>query len=89
MTEFKWTEKYERNFQELKQWLCLAPVLVLSYPSKEYSLYTYASIEGLGAVLMHNRKVIAYISRKLKDHKRNYPTHDLELVAIVFELKSW
>jgi hypothetical protein len=56
---------------------------------KPYVLYTGASKEGLGAVLMQDKKMIAYASRKLKVHEVNYPTHDLELAAIVFDLKKW
>ncbi|XP_057540557.1 uncharacterized protein LOC130818405 [Amaranthus tricolor] len=48
-----------------------------------------ASKKGLGCVLMQDRKVIAYASRQLKVHEVNYPTHDLELAAIVFALKIW
>ena len=50
-------------------------------------LYTNASHWGLGAVLMQHGGVIAYASRQLKNHEKNYPTHDLELAAIVFALK--
>jgi hypothetical protein len=66
-----------------------APVLSLPKEDKLYALYTYVSKEGLGAVLMQDRKVITYGSRKLKSHEVNYPTHDLEQVAIVFVLKKW
>jgi hypothetical protein len=38
---------------------------------------------------MQDGKVVAYGSRQLKKHKRNYPTHDLELAVVVFALKSW
>ncbi|GKG21526.1 putative reverse transcriptase domain-containing protein, partial [Tanacetum coccineum] len=48
-----------------------------------------ASHKGLGAVLMQKEKVIAYASRQLKIHGKNYPTHDLELGAVVFALKMW
>ncbi|MCI22527.1 CCHC-type integrase, partial [Trifolium medium] len=44
---------------------------------------------GLGGVLMQRGKVVAYASRKLKTHEKNYPTHDLELAAVVFTLKIW
>ncbi|GJS41847.1 putative reverse transcriptase domain-containing protein [Tanacetum coccineum] len=44
---------------------------------------------GLGAVLMQNEKVIAYVSRQLKVHEKNYTTHDLELGVVVFALKTW
>ena len=50
---------------------------------------TDASLEGIGAVLMQNGRVIAYESRKLKDHELNYPTHDLELAAVVHALTRW
>src|SRR5687767_15290622 len=52
-------------------------------------VYRDASKIGLGCVLMQNGKVIAYASRQLKVHERNYPTHDLELAAVVFALKIW
>ena len=56
---------------------------------KEYTLYSDASGIGLGCVLMQNDKVVAYASRPLKSHEQNYPTHDLELAAVVFALKIW
>ena len=52
-------------------------------------VYSDASHQGLGCVLMQNGKVIAYASRQLKDYEKNYPTHDLELAAVVFALKIW
>ena len=56
---------------------------------KEYVIYSDASLNRLGCVLMQEGKVVAYASRQLKPHKKNYPTHDLELAAIVFALKIW
>ena len=56
---------------------------------REYALYSDASKIGLGCVLMQDGKVVAYASRQLKPHEQNYPTHDLELVAITFSLKIW
>ena len=44
---------------------------------------------GLNSVLMQSGKVVAYGSQKLKNHKQNYPTHDMELAAVVFALKIW
>ncbi len=52
-------------------------------------VYTNASFEGLGCVLMQNGKVIAYALRKLKPHEKNYSTHDVELAAVVFTLPKW
>ena len=58
-------------------------------PDVEYSVYTDASRVGLGCVLMQEKHVIAYASRQLRPHEKNYPTHDLELAAVVFALKIW
>jgi hypothetical protein len=66
-----------------------ALILSLSESGKCFTVYTDASRIGLGCVLMQDGKVIAYGSRQLKKHERNYPTHDLELAAVVFALKSW
>ena len=52
-------------------------------------IFSDASLNGLGYVLMQEGKVVAYASRQLKPHEKNYPTHDLELAAIVFALKIW
>ena len=56
---------------------------------RDYIVYIDASRIGLGCVLMHDGKVVAYASRQLKPHEQNYPTHYLELAAIVFTLKIW
>ncbi|XP_071906001.1 uncharacterized protein [Coffea arabica] len=56
---------------------------------KGYAVYSDASREGLGCVLMQKGKVVAYASRRLKPHEQNYPTHDLELAAVIFALKKW
>ena len=52
-------------------------------------MYSDASHQGLGCVLMQHGKVVAYASRQLKSYERNYPTHDLELAAVIFALKIW
>ncbi|KAG8485881.1 hypothetical protein CXB51_019251 [Gossypium anomalum] len=66
-----------------------APVLVQPESRKEFVIYSDASLLGLGCVLMQEGRVVAYASRQLKPHERNYPTHDLKLAAIVFALKIW
>ncbi|GJR55969.1 putative reverse transcriptase domain-containing protein [Tanacetum coccineum] len=76
-------------FQLLKQRLCSAPILALPEGSENFVVYCDASRKGLGAVLMQREKVIAYASRQLKIHEKNYTTHDLKLGAIVFALKMW
>ncbi|KAL0288436.1 UNVERIFIED_CONTAM: Retrovirus-related Pol polyprotein from transposon.6 [Sesamum calycinum] len=86
---FQWTEQCQRSFDELKKRLTSTPVLVLLSGSGGYVVYTDASKHGLGCVLMQHGKVIAYASRQLRIHELNYPTHDLELAAIVHTLKIW
>ena len=85
--KFRWSDKCQKSFEQLKEMLVEAPVLMQPTSGKEYTLYSDASGIGLGCVLMQNRKVVAYASRQLKPHEQNYPTHDLELAAIVFALK--
>lgn len=87
--KFVWDEKCENSFQELKRRLTSAPVLTLPTSGKEFVVFSDASRQGLGCVLMQDGKVIAYASRQLKKHELNYPTHDLELAAVVFALKIW
>ena len=67
--------------------LCGTPSV--SIVSKPFEVYCDSSKMGLGGVLMKNDQVVAYASRQLKTHERNYPTHDLELAAVVFALKMW
>jgi hypothetical protein len=86
---FEWNDKCEASFQKLKQRLVSTLVLVLPRESEKFVVFSDASLKGLGCILMQQDKVIAYASRQLKDHERNYPTHDLELAAVVFALKIW
>jgi len=87
--KYEWGKKQEAAFQLLKQKLCSAPILALPKGIENFVVYCDASHKGLGAVLMQNEKVIAYASRQLKVHEKNYTTHDLELGAVVFALKIW
>ncbi|KAD4586481.1 hypothetical protein E3N88_24082 [Mikania micrantha] len=87
--KFDWDEPQEEAFQLLKQRLCKAPILSLPEGTEDFVVYCDASRQGLGAVLMQRDKVIAYASRQLKIHEKNYTTHDLELGAVVFALKIW
>nr|GEU92227.1 reverse transcriptase domain-containing protein [Tanacetum cinerariifolium] len=80
-------EDQELTFQLLKQKLCEAPILALPEGNGDFVVYCDASLQGLGVVLMHKEKVIAYASRQLKPDEENYTTHDLELGAVVFALK--
>ena len=87
--KFEWTDKCEKSFQELKRRLITTPVLALPNEKGEFVIYSDASQKGLGCVLMQHGKVIVYASRQLKEYEMRYPTHDLELAAIVFALKIW
>ena len=69
--------------------LTTTPVLTLLEGSDGYVIYCDASRVVLGCVLMQRDKVIAYDSRQLKVHEKNYPNHDLDLAALVFSLKIW
>ncbi|MFS8001318.1 putative nucleotidyltransferase, Ribonuclease H [Helianthus anomalus] len=84
---FIWGPEQEKSFQTLKDLLCNAPVLTLPDGNDDFVVYCDASNHGLGCVLMQRDKVIAYASRQLKVHEKNYTTHDLELDAVVFALK--
>lgn len=88
-TKFEWTADCERSFTELKKRLTTAPVLAQPSGFEGFVIYSDASKNGLGCVLMQGGRVIAYASRQLKLYEQNYPTHDLELAAVVFALKIW
>ncbi|KAK5785276.1 hypothetical protein PVK06_039843 [Gossypium arboreum] len=87
--KFEWTEKCQKSFDQLKTYLTEAPILVQPESGKEFVIYSDTSLLGLGCVLMQEGRVVAYASRQLKPHEKNYSTHDLELAAIVFALKIW
>ena len=87
--KFEWTDKCQNSFEQLKEMLIETLVLTQPTPGKEYTLYSDASRISLGCVLMQDGKVVTYASRQLKPHQQNYPTHDLELAAVVFTLKIW
>ena len=84
-----WTLECEKSFKELKWRLDTAPILAIPNSSEDFFIYSDASKNGIGCVLMQNGKVIAYTSRQLKEYEKNYPTHDLELAAVVHALKIW
>jgi hypothetical protein len=87
--DFSWTNERQMAFEELKKMLTTAPVLTLPDHSKKFTVYCDASRDGLGCVLMQEGRVIAYASWQLRRHELNYPTHDLELAAVVHALKIW
>ncbi|GJZ89009.1 putative reverse transcriptase domain-containing protein [Tanacetum coccineum] len=85
--KYEWGKEQEEAFQTLKDKLCNAPILSLPEGSEDFVDYCNASNQGFGYVLMQRGKVIAYASRQLKIHEKNYTTHDLELGAVVCALK--
>ena len=87
--KFVWDEKCEKAFHTLRAQLTTVPVLAQPDNTKPFDVYCDASGIGLGCVLMHDNRVIAYASRALRPHEKNYPTHDLELAAVIHALKIW
>jgi hypothetical protein len=87
--KFDWTSACEASFQELKKRLTTALILAMPDMEKSFSIYCDAFGQGLGCVLMQDGHVVAYASRQLRKHEAHYPTHYLELVAIVHALKIW
>jgi len=64
-------------------------VLVIPDTGKPFEVYCDALLQVLGCVLMQEKRAVAYASRQLKVHERNYPIHDLELAVVVFALNIW
>jgi hypothetical protein len=87
--KFVWSEACEKAFHTLRKHLTSSPVLVQPDNSKPFEVFCDASGTGLGCVLMQEGRVIAYASWALRPHEINYPTHDLELAAVVHALKIW
>ena len=81
--KFIWSDKCEEAFHTLRRLLTSAPVLAQPDTTKPFDMYCDASGTGLGCVLMQDNRVIAYASRALWPHELNYPTPDLELVAVI------
>ena len=86
---FHWTQASEEAFNLLKEALTSAPTLALPDFSKPFLVTTDASGQAIGGVLTQEGRPVAYESRKLRTHELNYPTHDLELMAVVHALKMW
>jgi hypothetical protein len=88
-TKFKWSLQCEEAFLTLKKLLTTAPVLAQPDIDKPFDVYCNASGTGIGGVLMQDGCAITYASQQLRRQKEHYPTHDLELLAVVHALKVW
>jgi hypothetical protein len=84
---FDWIAECQASIEELRKHLTSAPILVLSNLTMKFDRYCDASRRRLGYVLMQEGQVVCYASRQLRKHEENYPTHDLELAAVVHALK--
>jgi predicted RNA-binding protein with PIN domain len=87
--KFVWGQKCEDAFHTLRQHLTTTLVLAQPDSGKPFDVYYGAFGTGLGCVLMQDNQVIVYASRALRPHEQNYPTHDLDLAAVVHALKMW
>ena len=87
--KFEWSQKCEDNFRKLNTLLTTAPILKIADPNKNFIVCTDTCNDSLGGVLTQEGHVIAYESRKLKVHEKNYVTYYLELATVIRALKMW
>lgn len=77
VVNFEWSFEFQKFFDKLKHALTTTPILKFEDPNKEFIICTYACMEGLRGVMLQDNSVIAYESRKLKNHEINYVVYDL------------
>ena len=87
--KFEWNDLCKRAFQELTRKLTLAPIMIFLERGRRYTVYCDASKDRLGCVLIQSERVVAYGSRQCKNHDQSYLAHEMELAAIVLDLKAW
>ncbi|MCO5547717.1 hypothetical protein L7F22_001168 [Adiantum nelumboides] len=87
--KINWKPEHQETFDDLKQYVTTAPFLKLPDFDQPFEVVTDASGIAIGGVLMQEGRLVAFTSQKLRIHEKNYPTHDLELLAIVHALKLW
>jgi hypothetical protein len=87
--KFAWSPQCEEAFLTLKKLLATTPVLAQPDIEKSFDVYCDTSGTGIRVVLMQDGRAVAYASRQLRRHEEHYPTHDLELLAVVHALKVW
>jgi hypothetical protein len=87
--KYIWSDVCDEVFQNLKKLLITSPVLAQPDIAKSFDVYCDTSGTGLGGVLMQEGQVISYSSQQLRHHEEHYPTHDLELAAVMMALRTW
>jgi hypothetical protein len=87
--KYVWSDTCDEAFKHLKKLLTTSSVLAQPDTTKPFDVYCDASDTGLGGVLMQEGRVISYSLRQLWHHEEHYPTHDLELAAVVMALRTW
>ncbi|XP_039032144.1 uncharacterized protein LOC120167102 [Hibiscus syriacus] len=86
---FEWTEVAQSAMNHLKPCLCSALILGLSHFDKEFQVEIDASGTGIGAVLTHEGKPLAYFSQKLSPHMQSASTYNREMFAITRAMGKW
>jgi hypothetical protein len=88
-TKYVWSKECDEAFQTLKKLLTTSPVLAQPDITKPFNVYCDASGTGLGCVSTQEGRVILYSLQQLRCHEEHYPTHDLELAAVVMAIRTW
>lgn len=88
-SKINWTSYHQASFDKLKSHVTTTPCIKLPNFSQPFKVVTNASGIAIGGVLVQDKRPVAFTSRKLQVHEKNYPTHDLELLAVIHALKLW
>ena len=83
-TDFTWTPSHEKKFNDIKDLICRDSKLTYFDPAKDIVIQVDASGRGLGAVLTHSGKPVAYASKSLTECEQRYANIEREMLAVVF-----